>query len=159
AFWVQDDWKIFDRLTLNLGVRYDNDLGAFAPGLKLNNGLLTPKSNDNNNFAPRIGFVYDPAGTGKTVIRGGAGIFYADIAANQTIDMQIFNGVASLQNSVTGTSSAPLNLQNPFPNGTTAARQAVQPLGPNVATPYALQISGGVQGSLPMRTVLTADYV
>ncbi|HEX7158440.1 MAG TPA: TonB-dependent receptor [Edaphobacter sp.] len=159
AFWVQDDWKILDHLTLNLGVRYDNDLGAFDPGLKLNNGLLTPKSNDNNNFAPRVGFVYDPAGTGKTVIRGGAGIFYADIAANQTIDMQIFNGVTSLQNSVIGSASAPLNLQNPFPNGTAAARQAVQPLAPIVATPYALQISGGVQRSLPLRTVLTADYV
>jgi hypothetical protein len=159
AFWVQDDWKIFTRLTLNLGVRYDNDLGAFAPNLKLNNGLLTPKSNDNNNFAPRIGFVYDLTGGGKTVIRAGAGIFYSDIAANQTIDMQIFNGVASQQNSVTGTAGSPLNLQNPFPNGTTAARQAVQPLGPNVATPYALQLSAGVQRSLPLRTVVTADYV
>lgn len=159
AFWVQDDWKIFTRLTLNLGVRYDNDLGAFAPNLKLNNGLLTPKSNDNNNFAPRIGFVYDLTGSGKTVIRAGAGIFYADIAANQTIDMQIFNGVASQQNSVTGTAGSPLNLQNPFPNGTTAARQAVQPLGPNVATPYALQLSAGVQRALPLRTTVTADYV
>jgi hypothetical protein len=125
-------------------VRYDNDIGAFAPSLKLNNGLLTPKSGDNNNFAPRIGFVCDPAGTGKTVIRAGAGIFYADIAANQTIDMQIFNGVTSQQNSVTGSASAPLNLLNPFPNGTTAARQAVQPLAPAIATPWALQLSAGV---------------
>jgi hypothetical protein len=159
AFWVQDDWKILDRLTVNLGVRYDNDIGAFAPNLKLNNGLLTPKSGDNNNFAPRIGFVYDPAGSGKTVIRAGAGIFYSDISANQTIDMQIFNGVASQQNSVTGSASAPLNLQNPFPNGTIAARQAVQPLASDIATPWALQLSAGIQRSLPLRTVVTADYV
>jgi len=159
GFWVQDDWKVLSRLTINLGVRYDNDIGAFAPNLKLNNGLLTPKSGDNNNFAPRIGFVYDPTGTGKTVIRAGAGIFYADIAANQTIDMQIFNGVTSQQNSVTGSAPAPLNLLNPFSNGTTAARQAVQPLAPAIATPWALQLSAGVQRSLPLRTVLTADYV
>lgn len=159
AFWVQDDWKIFPRLTLNLGVRYDNDLGAFDPGLKLNNGLLTPQSNDNNNFAPRVGFVYDIAGTGKTVIRGGAGMFFADISANQTIDMQIFNGVTSLQNSVTGSTAAPLNLQNPFPASATAPRQAVQPLGQNVSTPYALQLSGGVQRELPMHAVVTADFV
>jgi hypothetical protein len=159
GLWAQDDWKVLTRLTLNLGVRYDNDLGAFDPGLKLNNGLLTPESNDNNNFAPRLGFVYDLRGDGKTVIRGGAGLFYADIAANQTIDMQIFNGVTSQQDSVTGTVSNPLNPQNPFPPSVTTPRQAVQPLAPNVETPYTLQISGGIQRQLLFNTVVTADYV
>jgi len=127
--------------------------------LKLNNGLLTPQSNDNNNFAPRLGFVYDIAGNGKTVFRAGAGMFFADISANQTIDMQIFNGVTSQQNSIAGSVSTPINLQNPFPSAVTVPRQAVQPLGPNVATPYSLQISAGVQRELPMHTVVTADYV
>jgi hypothetical protein len=159
GLWAQDDWKVLSRLTLNLGVRYDNDLGAFDPNLKLNNGLLTPTSNDNNNVAPRLGFVYDPMGTGKTVIRGGAGMFFADISANQTIDMQIFNGVTSLQQSVIGTSTQPLNLQNPFANPVAVPRQAVQPLGPNVATPYSLQLSAGVQRELPFNAVISADYV
>jgi hypothetical protein len=159
GFWVQDDWKVLTRLTLNLGVRYDNDLGAFAPNLKLNNGLLTPTSGDNNNFAPRLGFNYDLFGTGRTVIRGGAGIYYSDISANQTIDMQIFNGVASQQNSITGTVAAPLNLQNPFPSSVTSPRQAVQPLGPKVITPWSLQITAGVQQQLDRKTVLAADYI
>jgi hypothetical protein len=159
GFWAQDDYKILNRLTLNLGLRYDNDLGIFNTNLKLNNGLLTPKSNDNHEFAPRVGFVYDIAGDGKTVIRGGAGMFFADVAANQTIDGQIFNGVTSLQDSVTGTSATPLNLQAPFANPTATPRQAVQPLGPDVSTPYALQISAGVQRELPFRTIITADYV
>jgi hypothetical protein len=159
AFWVQDDWKILSKLTVNLGVRYDNDIGAFAPNLVLNNGLLTPKNGDNNNFAPRVGFNYDLFGTGRTVIRGGAGIYYSDISANQTIDMQIFNGVASQQNSITGTAASPLNLQNPFPASTTTPRQAVQPLGPNVVTPWGLQMTLGTQQQLDRKTVLTADYV
>ena len=159
AFWVQDDWKILTKLTLNLGVRYDNDLGAFAPNLKLNNGLLTPTSGDNNNFAPRLGFNYDIFGSGRTVIRGGAGIYYSDIAANQTIDMQIFNGVTSQQNSVTGTAAAPLNLQNPFPSSAVTPRQAVQPLGPKVITPWSLQITAGVQQLLDRKTVVAADYI
>jgi hypothetical protein len=159
GFWIQDDWKILSRLTLNLGVRYDNDLGAFDPSLKLNNGLLTPKSNDNNNIAPRVGFVFDVMGNGKTVVRAGAGMFYADVAANQTIDMQIFNGVTSLQQSVAGTATSPINLQNPFPASATAPRQAVQPLGPNVVTPYSLQLSAGFQRELPLHSVLTADFV
>lgn len=159
AFWVQDDWKVLKRLTVNLGVRYDNDLGAFAPNLKLNNGLLTPTSGDNNNFAPRVGFNYDLFGTGNTVIRGGAGIYFSDISANQTIDMQIFNGVTSQQNSVTGTAAAPLNLQDPFPSNATTPRQAVQPLGPKVVTPYSLQMTVGVQQQLDRKTVVAADYI
>ena len=158
AFWVQDDWKVLPRLTLNLGVRYDNDLGAFDPSLKLNNGILTPASNDNNNFAPRLGFNYDVFGSGRTVVRGGIGIYYADISANQTIDMQIFNGVTSLQNSVADSNANPVNLTNPFPAGSTP-RQAVQPLGPNVITPWSLQITGGVQQQVDRRTVVTADYI
>jgi len=159
AFWVQDDWKLLPRLTVNLGVRYDNDLGAFAPNLKLNNGLLTPTSGDNDNFAPRVGFNYDLFGTGRTVIRGGAGMYFADISANQTIDMQIFNGVTSLQNSVTGSATSHLNLQNPFPSSVTTPRQAVQPLGPNVVTPWSLQMTAGLQQQLDRKTVLTADYI
>ena len=159
GFWAQDDFRALSRLTLNLGIRYDNDLGIFDTGMKLNNGLLTPQNNDNHQFAPRVGFVYDVAGSGKTVIRGGAGMFFADVSANQTIDSQIFNGVTSLQQSVTGSASANLNLQAPFANPTATPRQAVQPLGPYVSTPYALQISAGVQRELPFRTILTADYV
>lgn len=159
GFWAQDDYKVLTRLTLNLGIRYDNDLGVFNTGLALNNGLLTPKSNDNHQVAPRIGFVADPTGSGKTVIRGGAGLFFADIAANQVIDEQIFNGVTSLQESVTGTASSPLNLQTPFANAPAIPRQAVQPLAPNVSTPYSLQLSAGVQRELPFQSVITADYV
>ncbi len=157
AFWAQDDYKVLSRLTVNMGLRYDNDFGIFNTGLTLTNGLLTPKSNDNHEFAPRVGFVYDIFGKGKTVIRGGAGMFFADVSANQTIDGQIFNGQTSLQDSIAGSASAPLLL--PQPAFGAVPRQAVQPLGPNVATPWSLQISGGVQQELPFHTVLTADYV
>jgi hypothetical protein len=159
--WVQDDWKIFPRLTLNLGVRYDNDIGAFTGGPKLTNGLLTPKGNDNNNFAPRVGFAYDPWGDGKTVVRGGAGLYYADVSANQIIDQQIFNGVSTIQASVSGNT---VNLANPFNGGNPAANpgaylQAVQPLAQNAKVPYALQVSFGIQRELPFHTTLTADLV
>ena len=90
--WLQDDWKITPKLTLNLGVRYDNDIGMLDPGITLTNGLALPNHGDNNNIAPRLGFAYDLRGDRKTVIRGGTGLYYADVEANQYYDQLLFNG-------------------------------------------------------------------
>ncbi|MDQ3749845.1 MAG: TonB-dependent receptor [Acidobacteriota bacterium] len=65
GFYAQDTWKVRQNLTFNYGLRYSINREPF--GLNL----------DKNDFQPRAGFAYDIGGDGKTVIRGGAGIFSA----------------------------------------------------------------------------------
>src|SRR5215813_5671466 len=91
GYFAQDDWRVSPRLTLNLGVRYDlyippyelnNQWSNFdvttgtlqRAGVNGNSRSLVPT--DKTDWAPRIGFAYDLAGHGKTVVRGGYGIFY-----------------------------------------------------------------------------------
>ena len=84
AVFAQDDWKVTQRLTLNLGLRYEwytTPSGAALQTLNTISNLpgafnfQNPPS-DTNNFAPRLGFAYDPTGAGRWAIRGGFGISY-----------------------------------------------------------------------------------
>jgi len=101
--YVQDDWKVTSRLTLNVGVRYELSMpwrdkydlintvypDAGVKSRKFPNapvGMLFPGdlprglyNADKNNFAPRIGFAWDVFGDGKTAVRGAFGIFYDTI--------------------------------------------------------------------------------
>jgi hypothetical protein len=99
SLFAQDDWRATKNLTLNLGIRYEfssvpqeqnNLLGNFDPtfGLvQVNTGphaipsLYKP---DHANFGPRLGFAWDAFGTGRTVLRGGAGLTY------ETVNWQSF---------------------------------------------------------------------
>jgi hypothetical protein len=80
AAWAQDDWQIVDRLTLNLGVRYDVGIGIFANDISFPPFQEAGRPDDWNNVQPRLGFAYRL--NDRTVIRGGSGIYYGDAFAD-----------------------------------------------------------------------------
>ena len=141
APFIQDDWRVSKKLTLNLGARWDyespfterynrmvstfcttctNPLQSQVPSLTLNGGLQYvsasnrfPYSRDLNNFQPRIGAAY--AATPTTFVRAGFGIIYFN-----TLETPIATGYSATTSYNNYTSSAPLNsLSNPYPAGVT----------------------------------------
>ncbi|HXX99457.1 MAG TPA: TonB-dependent receptor, partial [Candidatus Limnocylindrales bacterium] len=117
ALFAQDEWKVTPRLVLTLGVRYEYNTPKsdpskrqymIIPGLQSQRyplaplGLVFPGDKgapsgisfpDRNDWAPRVGFAWDPFGNGKTSVRGGFGIFY-DVLLGQ--DNQYQNGTVPL---------------------------------------------------------------
>jgi outer membrane receptor protein involved in Fe transport len=94
--WAQDDWQLTDRLTLNLGVRYDLGLGLFANDISFPPFQEAGRPDDWNNVQPRFGFAFRL--TDGTVIRGGSGLYYGDtISGDQSSDWQYADRAIALR--------------------------------------------------------------
>nr|MDQ3041838.1 TonB-dependent receptor [Acidobacteriota bacterium] len=156
AFFAQDDFRVTNWLTLNLGFRYEyqtalsektgrlanllisgNNVGTLVcpQEVRSSTGALTcvsaasvglPKTlvnADKNNFGPRVGFALRPFRDDKTVVRGGAGIYYS---------LETFNPIRQQ-----------LAVQSPFLNRINYTRVAATPLGLSLATPFPSGVAEG----------------
>jgi len=96
SWYVGDSWKVRPNFTLTVGLRYvrdtgrtDSDLGAIPALDQFNNqfysGLGNAVRQPNQNFAPQFGFAWDPKNDGKTVLRGGIGLFYENSIWNNNL--------------------------------------------------------------------------
>ena len=144
SLFVQDDWRILPRLTLNLGLRHD----------------YQSTTGDTNNFAPRLGFAWDLNGEGRTVLRGGAGMYYDQVFL-QVVRGALQQGPGSLQATYTlpfGVGGFPV-----FPQSLTSApggtgdRRDVAVYADDRLNPYSGQFSLGVQQVLGRDWTLSAN--
>ena len=163
-----DDWRISPKLTLGLGVRYENQTNI----------------SDNLNFSPRLSFAYSPGAGGarqpKTVFRGGFGIFYDRLSENLTLQANRFNGSNQLSLIVSANETDPVRraaalalLNQPVftvggvTNVPTAAQilaalpqsNTIRSVAPDLQSPYTMQIALGVEHKLSASTTFTAFYI
>ncbi len=114
ATFVQDDWRAVKNLTINLGLRYElstvvkernNLLGNFDPTLGLEQvgkGIGAPYNGDHTNFAPRVGFAWDPQGNGRTVLRAGGGLIYETVNWESFLALNNSMGISTIPTGALG---------------------------------------------------------
>ena len=167
ALFVQDDFRLNPKLTLNLGVRYDKQFMARPPvqnpdAALLAAGLDTSRQpNDSNNFGPRAGFSYAPSD--KTVIRGGYGLFFSRTTAIMLGTAHSNNGINIL--GVTLNCTLVPNPCPTYPNVFTAPPTATANI-PNLylfakdyQQPYVQQGRLGIEREIMKDTTLSVTYL
>jgi len=168
AGFIQDNWKVSPRLTFEMGLRYDYQqypaptanlttaVGSFVPYAGITN-----HPEDRNNLGPRLGFSMDLFGTGKTVVRGGYGIYFGRIV-NATILQTYFSsgspngqyGLASTKPTATGVPTFPF----PFAGGS-GSKPSSYYLAPNLQNPAVHEFDMIVQQQLGKGTVAQVSYM
>jgi len=129
-FFAQDSWQVTRRLNFDWGLRWDyfgplhssaKDLAVFIPsagGIKIQgNGIGSIFPPDKNNFAPRLGFAYQPTSREDLVVRGGIGVFYDQINMNPFLDFRPPNAADGLEDNPAGPSAVSTYSLGPFAPG------------------------------------------
>lgn len=168
GFFAQDDWKVTPTLTVNLGVRYDYE-SIPAPFAGLNGtaagtlALTSQKPSDKNNISPRIGFALDPTGKGKSVVRGGFGLYYGRIPnavilnAYENTGSPASQSTPSYTTSNTGAAALP-TLQAP-PTGPAPGTRTAYFFDKHFQNPYTLQFDLAYQQNVGKANVVSVSYI
>jgi hypothetical protein len=173
AWYVQDDWKINPRFTLNIGVRYDVDIGFLDSGHQASNRAIRAlqiigspyggvAKDDKNNFSPRIGFAWDIKGNARSVLRGGYGIYFdqsflnVPLFAVQQANPEIYASFLN-DNDNLAIDSPPPSVPRPLSNPLPGSRGRI--IDPHFVAPYTQQWNAGYAQEIGKNMALEFDYV
>lgn len=164
--YLQDEWRVMQNLTLNLGLRYD--FQKFEQPTVLNTdpqllaaGLRTDRiAEDHNNWGPRIGFAWTPGTDGRTLLRGGYGIFYGRTTGIMIGTAHSNNGINVQTLTFTGASvpTYPNRFDTP-PGGGSAAVPTILLFDPGFKNPMVHQASFGVERAVGNELAVVASYL
>jgi hypothetical protein len=163
GFYLQDDFRVTSRLTLNLGARYE---AATMPRDIYGRDSALPNLNDRvpttgqlylnptkGNFSPRFGFAWDPFGNGKTAIRGGYGIFW-NTNNQQNLIVTITNPPATPRIIVTRAQG----LTFPTPLLSAGTGNSIRPVEWDLKNPYVQVWNFSLQREVGFGVVATATW-
>lgn len=175
AFFAQQDWRVTNRVTIDLGIRYEYASPFSDARHQLKNldytTLPNPpqlvsveqSSNPNRlNFAPRVGLAWRlpnfAASHGESVFRAGYGIFFSPELAVEAYDL-VLNNTRNELNITSGAGLPTLTTYNGFPVSSSSGLPNYFGLDRNAPTPYVQQWNAGLQHELPGAILVEADYV
>jgi hypothetical protein len=142
---VGDDWRAKRNLTISLGLRYEGQTN-------IHHWL---------DFAPRVGFAWAPGGkngNGKTVLRGGFGMFYQRFDIVSFLTSERYNGVVQQQYVINDPAFYPV-IPSVSSLAASGSQQAMEELSPNLRAPYLMDSAIGVERQLPAHTTVAVTYL
>jgi hypothetical protein len=179
AGFIQDDWKILRRLTINLGLRYEYEQlpaaqypNAGFPTLAQSQGSLLTSLNgmnptlhmpsDKNNFGPRIGFAWDVFGDAKTALRGGYGIYYGRINNSAVGSVLVGSGIPGVTQSnytVQYNSSCAPNFPQVISSSCGSFVPSITYFDPHLQNPQIREADLVVEREISRNTVVSVSYL
>jgi hypothetical protein len=169
---AQDNWKFSPRLTLELGLRWDHEnLPSPSSTFTTATGSFTPYNGLTNhptqwsNFGPRVGFSYDVFGQGKTVLRGGWGMYFGRITNGNILEVLFDSGSPAAQTAPTffnaPTSSVAEGPQYPsiFASGSSTSKPSSYFFSPTLKLPEVQEYDLQIQQAIGRETYFSVSYL
>jgi hypothetical protein len=163
-FYVEDQWRATNRLTANIGLRYEYSQIPQPPICNPAAPLTCHINSPGKNFMPRLGLAYRI--NNKTVVRAGYGLFYARMMGATLQDLFAGNGVVTTSlslssNNATQKAAGPVfpNIFSAIPPTVSASTSNIQFAAPNLSAPYSEQATLAIERQITPSLAITASYI